>query len=337
MEMKMTVVRRKVNRKKSEDNSNLPVEAYCRKCMKILPSENFYKATDVFLDQNQLMSVCKNCISDIYVKVFQNEHTIERSVLRLCRMLNIAYNENAISAAKVHLNTKNKLPDDPSAFGVYKGKLMATQKTEVGKRDLTEQFTFVEPSSRREISDPLDDEQDETKNLKKFWGENIGDFNDYAFLEERLSVWRKSYACQNASEEFYLKEICHKELELQRSRIDGTKSVDSILKSMNDLLKNAALTPAQATAASGSKAADTIGMILKRIETTTPAEYYKDKELFKDFDNLGTYISNYIKRPVLNFLTGNKNFELIGDDGDGFSLEDDKDTDEDNINESDIK
>jgi hypothetical protein len=318
---KKRIVRKKVVSAEVK-NSDEVKSCYCRKCMQIKDSKFFYSATDTYLDQNKKMSVCRDCIADMYSKIFQTEHTIEKTLLRICRMLNIRYSEAAINATLNHLNKVGKDVSDGSIVGIYKTKLMATQRTEVGKRDLSEDFTFVEPVRSIQITDPLDDEEESTYALKKYWGTDIGDYDDYAFLEEKLATWKQSFACQNASEEFYLKEICYKELELKRARLDGTKSVDPILKSMNDLLKNAALTPAQATAASGSKSIDTIGMLIKRIESTDPCEYYKDKDLFKDYDNLGPYISNYIKRPVLNFLSGNKNFELIDSEDDDILIND---------------
>ena len=32
----------------------------------------------------------------------------------------------------------------------------------------------------------------------------------------------------------------------------------------------------------------------------TPAEYYKNKNLYKDFDNIGDYFTRFVLRPILN-------------------------------------
>jgi hypothetical protein len=50
------------------------------------------------------------------------------------------------------------------------------------------------------------------------------------------------------------------------------------------------------------------------VEETTPSEYYKDKELFKDFDNIGSYFKKYITRPIKNFVTGSRDFNVNTDD-----------------------
>jgi hypothetical protein len=125
-----------------------------------------------------------------------------------------------------------------------------------------------------------------------------------------LAQWRQSYSCNNEAERFYLKQICLKLLELEQS--DGKK--DGILKSVQQLLKDSALTPAQQTASSSGKGTETWGMMAKLVEESTPAEYYKDKTLFKDFDNIGAYIKKYITRPLKNFATGSRDFNVTTDD-----------------------
>jgi hypothetical protein len=311
---KKRIVRKKVVSAEVK-NSDEVKSCYCRKCMQIKDSKFFYSATDTYLDQNKKMSVCRDCIADMYSKIFQTEHTIEKTLLRICRMLNMRYSEAAINATLNHLNKVGKDVSDGSIVGIYKTKLMATQRTEVGKRDLSEDFTFVEPL-KRILDDPLDEEDEYTQELTEFWGEGLN-FNDYAFLEKKLAEWKQSYSCQNKAEEFYLKEICYKELELQKARTED-RSTDPILKSMNDLLSKAALTPQQTNAASSGKAAETWGSFIKTIEETTPAEYFEgpEKELFKDYDNIGRYMWNYITRPIKNFIQNSKDYNILGDDDD---------------------
>jgi hypothetical protein len=69
------------------------------------------------------------------------------------------------------------------------------------------------------------------------------------------------------------------------------------------------------------------------IEETEPAEYYADKTMFKDFDNIGFYFEKYVTRPLKNFVMGSRDFnvetEKDGDDDDdsfdidGMGIDDD--------------
>lgn len=47
-----------------------------------------------------------------------------------------------------------------------------------------------------------------------------------------------------------------------------------------------------------------IGVNAQIIEQFTPAEYYKDKERYKDFDGLGDYFKRIILRPLRNLQFG---------------------------------
>ena len=52
-----------------------------------------------------------------------------------------------------------------------------------------------------------------------------------------------------------------------------------------------------------------IGMLFRDIEEYCPAEYYKDKKLYADFDHLKEYISRFMARPLVNLLTGSKEMD----------------------------
>ena len=298
-----------------KNKNGLEIESvYCRKCMKSKNPKDFYQATDLYLDTNQLMSVCRDCISQMYVDFYKTNHSITKTILSMCRILNIKFDEETIESVKLHLQTQGKQEDDPSVYGIFKGKLVATAKKSVDSSVDGIDFSFHEPISyvaEEQIDD--DDFEGEGADLKISWGADL-EADDYVFLEEKLSEWKKDYSCSNKAELFLMKELCFKELELRRARASGgSGSVDSILKSMDVLLKSAALTPAQATAAASGKTMDSWGMLIKQVEQTQPAELY-DKKIFDDFDNLKTYITNYIKRPMLNFWGASKSFELIGED-----------------------
>jgi hypothetical protein len=308
-----------LRRKKSlavVNRDGMTVESvYCRKCTKSKPPKDFYKSVDSFLDKNGFMSLCRDCISEMYVSQYNIEHDLRRAIYKVCRIINVLYSESAIQALETHLKNKERLPDDPKIFGLYKSKI-ATSMKGIGAAKMGESvgidFTFqYENSNVPERGEPIDFTGSES--VIEFWG---GDFSvdEYRFLEKELTEWKQSYSCQNKAEEFFMKQICLKALELENARKGGGGSVDGILKSMQELLKNGSLTPAQQTAASSGKGIETWGMFIKSIEETTPAEYYKDKELFKDFDGIGEYIKKYITRPLKNFVTGSRDFNITEED-----------------------
>jgi hypothetical protein len=103
---------------------------YCRKCQKIKKETEFYKSFDIWLDSNTKLSVCSQCISEMYVSVYATEHSLERTIYRLCKALNIRYDESAVQATLTHLATLGRQPDDPTTFGFYKTHVLP--RTEMG-------------------------------------------------------------------------------------------------------------------------------------------------------------------------------------------------------------
>jgi hypothetical protein len=292
-------------------------ECYCRKCMKMKKSGEFMKATDS-IDSNGFMSICKDCISELYVRIYSTEHTIERALLRVCRMINLKYSEAAITTTLSHLNTQGKDPGDPSVVGIYKSKLIATQKTEMSKRDMTDDFTFREPSKtiitdENSIENSGEDEEFIIY-LKRFWGEQLTN-EQYAFLESELDRYKKTHKCGNASEESLLRQICFAELDIRECRQEG-KSPDGAITRLQQLMKTASIDPAKAAIAGAGKSQETFSDFIATIEQNEPADYYKDKKLFKDFDNIEWYFKKYVTRPLKNFITQSRDFNVEQDDSD---------------------
>jgi hypothetical protein len=301
--------------KKVETKTGVTITScYCRKCMKIKKPIDFSDATDLFLDSNGKMSICKDCCNDIYAKVYENEKDINRAVYRTCRILNVAYSEEAIRAVQIQISSlAERGAEIVSFFTLYKGKLGNVQRTSLTERKATD-LTFVEtslPVVENDLaqSDMTDESQEY---LKKYWGSNFT-FEDYEFLEFELSEWKKTHKCDTKAEETLLKEICHKSLEIKKARVEG-KGTAALVKELQDLMKTASVDPAKTAIAGSGRSQDTFSAFIKTIEENEPADYYKDKKLFKDFDNIDFYFKKYVKRPILNFLGSTKDFNVETDE-----------------------
>ena len=61
--------------------------------------------------------------------------------------------------------------------------------------------------------------------------------------------------------------------------------------------------------ASQNGLSDPVGTLIENIEEYTHAEYYKDKQLFADFDGVGEYCKRFIFRPLKNLLAGTKEMD----------------------------
>jgi len=288
---------------------------YCRRCMTTKKYSDFFFATDLELDRNGYFSICKSCCQEIYTDYYNEEKDIARALLRTCRKLNVVYDEVIVDKTIETLKglyEKGKAVD--RVFSIYKAKLAtlggATYNGNLHKGDLT----FKEPSIYVEQS--MDENTDVDKDLKIYWGENL-DFEDYLFLEKEMSEWKKTHKCDTKAEEVLLKEICHKSLEIRKKRKSGNGATPAALvKELQDLMKTASVDPAKTSIANSGKARETFSNIIEIIEQNEPAEYFEDKELFKDYDNIDSYFKKYVTRPLKNFVTRSRDFNIEADDSD---------------------
>ena len=287
-------------------------EAYCRKCMQTKKPSLFYTAMDFFLDANGLMSICKECVNDMYDRIYQNEMSIDKTILRLCKILNIKFDIRAVESVKAQIATREATGrKSGSIFGVYKTRLAAVQKTAVGQKHSVEEddYTFHEPASY--VGQELDEEDvgiDTKEYLETFWGQKLS-LVDYEFLEQELAKWKQTTKCDSYSELVLIKEICFKQNEIRKKRIEG-KSVVGDVKNLQELMKNSALTPSQQNVAGAGRSQEIFGVWVDDLERFMPAEWHDQQELYRDMDDINEYGEKYIVRSIKNFITGSRDFNL---------------------------
>lgn len=294
--------------------------AYCRRCMKIKITADFHSAVDLELDKNGFLSVCKDCVNELYINALTSENgVVQLAILKLCHMLNIMYNEEAIVSAQKQTETNKS--DLNKLFGLYKSKLKVILGENMGNNvDLTyKDNPIVNVPEGNTLKDF--DERELEKDVISFWGEGKTT-EDYAWLEKTFDEWKKTHKSDTMAEQTLLKEIVFKQLEIEKAR-KGNQATTSLVKDLQEIMKTAALDPTKANAANAGRSQETFSAFIKTIEENEPAEYYKDREIFKDFDNIGKYFETYVSRPIKNFITGSRDFNIdqeedLIDDEDAF-------------------
>lgn len=299
-------------------------ENYCRRCMQIKKATDFFIALEPFLDANGLFSVCKQCCNDLYNLFLKSEGSVEKALLKTCRLLNVRYDEGVIRVTETQVETwRSNGKETDNFFGIYKARLNSVIKTPLKNRGSESlDLTFHEPSYEV-LKDISETSPDIEKYYTDTWGAGLGP-EEYDFLESQYSKWLKTSRCDTYGEELLVREICYKQNEIRKDRLVG-KNVDSSVKALQDLMKNTALTPAMANAASSGRNAEAFGVWIKDIETKTPAEWWEDQSKFADMDGLEQDRAD-IKRSIGNFITGSRDFnttelEDIADGDDPFDEE----------------
>jgi|SRR5258706_14889195 len=281
----------------------------CRKCREDKRPKDYYNATDIFIDSDGLFSVCKSCINSMFDSYLESEKSVELAVLKICRSLNLKYDPQAIEGTISQLEEiKSAGKILPPFMGIYKLRMTSMLNIPMKDKkfvDLSYQEIIGITISNNNIIDALKDSPPEE--LIRFWGEKYS-HEDLEFLEYELTGWKRDYSCSNKGEEFILKELCYKSLELKKARIEN-RGTDSILKSAQEIMKSGALTPAQANSLS-EKNTSTFGVWLKDISELRPEEWVENKSIYRDVDNLEDYNERIFISPMRALTTGVKEFNV---------------------------
>lgn len=298
---------------------------YCRKCMKNKRPEEFYDCVDNgFIDANGKMSICKDCCNDVFDVMYESSGQImDKAMLKTCRYLNIFYSETALGMTIDHVESVRKNGIEiAKPFGTYKAKLhIISNRADFNEKTAsTEDLTFREATFNTSIDNggTLEDNVPDAIELRMRWGSSL-EYDDYVWLEKELAEWKKTHKCDTKAEQTLLEQICLTGLAIRKAR-DESRSPGSLIKEYQELMKTANVDPAKTSAANSGKSKETFSEFIKTIEENEPAEYFEDKKLFKDFDNLNFYFEKYILRPLKNFVTQSRDFDVSAD-----SEEDDQD------------
>ena len=202
---------------------------------------------------------------------------------------------------------KKSLEDSRATLGAYNSRLNTGTYKNKDLRWADGETEEKKEQVKQQIINNIDNSQ-VTKEMIMTWGRGF-DIDEYEFLDNELAEWEKTYKFGKRAELILLKEIC---ITLLRIRIatESKDDVSKLQKDLQDLLKTASIDPAKANVADNGKSLDAFGVWIKDIEAKRPAEWWQEQEKYKDMDGFIPYIKNYIVRPIKNFITGNRDFQI---------------------------
>ncbi|GIU69829.1 MAG: hypothetical protein KatS3mg002_1065 [Candidatus Woesearchaeota archaeon] len=276
----------------------------CRRCRRsLVAGKNYYISFDKLLDTNGYMSVCRYCVNEITNNFYSSEKDWKKTFLLACKIFNVIYDDVYVEKT-VQLMDKMTALGKPidSPFGTYIRIVSTNNNYNINANDLT----FNQPTIIYRENDTLEDyEELDIQRLRDDWGENLSE-EEYVFLEEKFAKWKETTKCETYAEELLIRELCHKENEIRKARL-ANNPVDGLVKSLQEIMKNTALTPAIKNSAMNNRGAESFGVWIRDIETKSPAEWYNDVQKYKDMDGIGEDIED-IKRSIKNFITGSRDF-----------------------------
>ena len=289
-------------------------EFTCCHCGNTFPiDKNFAKTHSEFFLATNRLPMCNQCVNDIYILFFERYKDQYLAIQRACMMFDLYYDQD-IAESCVKNNSQEKL------MGSYVRKIGLPQyKLKSFDTTLQKGFTF-KPFVNKGVVGFDFDETPHPEDIQR-WGAGLS-FTDYKALNDHYEFLKNANPNCDSNQEIFITDLCYIKMQQMKAIREGrpddySKMAEQYRKSFTQ----AGLKTVRDTSANEDFA---IGVTAEMIEKYTPAEYYKDKKLYKDHDNIGDYFERFLLRPLRNLQHGSvdRDYEFYvvdEDDSDDFS------------------
>lgn len=275
-----------------KDNNEMCI---CYQCGDTLLPSQFYKSYSGLYAGTGHLPICKSCFEQKF-KIYREEYQSSKQAFkRLCMAYDLYYNDDMFDSCD----------DDDTLIGKYFRKLNMKQcNGKTFDTTIKEGFDFFENkvAPKQTVVEEDDAEPIAPADIEK-WGAGL-EPTDYDILNSHYRLLSNSNPKCDGNAEIFIIDLCYTKMQqmkaVRESRVDDYKKLtESYIKSFTQ----AGLKTVKDTNAMEDF---TIGVSAETIEKYTPAEYYKNRSLYKDHDNIGDYITRFLLRPLRNLMQGTK-------------------------------
>lgn len=294
----------------------------CCSCGEPLALTKFYKSNSVFYADGHL-PICKECFSSKFGHFAAEYHSNKMAMQRMCMTFDIYFNEAAFDSCDT---------DDSTVLGNYFRKLNLSQhKGKTFEDSIKEGFDLSgdrKPVKETQEVVNVDSDDEENENADMIdpadiekWGAGL-EPTDYTILNSHYRLLSSSNPQCDGNAEIFIIDLCY--TKMQQMKAVRESRVDDYKKLTESYIKSFAQAGLKTVKDTNAMEDFTIGVNAETIEKYTPAEYYKNRSLYKDHDNIGDYIERFLLRPLRNLMRGTKDrdaefFVKDEEENDGFT------------------
>lgn len=280
----------------------------CCRCNEPFPLRSFYKSNSDFYSGIQHLPICKTCLGKLFDMYFMQYQSKKKAMQRICMTYDIYYNNSLFEVCEND--------DNEAIIGNYIKKINLSQhKGKTFNNTIKEGFVFGDTKSTQTMSDDNESEQPADPKLIMKWGNGFSP-SDYMELEAHYKMLKKNNPNSDNNQEIFITSLCHLYMLMMKALKEN--DLDGYAKANEQYSKTFTKAGLKTVQEVDMGSDDCWGEWVRRIEEYTPAEYYKNKELFKDFDNVGEYFKRFVLRPLRNLMHGtvDRDYEYCVKDGD---------------------
>lgn len=241
---------------------------------------NAYKTNGIMFKATGFIPCCKNCLESIYRRYLQYyrddySNPAKKAIQKICMIYDLYFSDAVFESAIVE-SKKRKMTILSTYFKTIN---LVQYKTKTYDDSVFSPETIIEERAEKVVP----------RGTIEFFGEGFP-ADDYFFLQREYNDWITRNECNSKQQEEIFKNICFKQLELHKARLDG-KDTSSLDKSFRDYLGTAGLQPKQKGQTISE--AHTFGTLLDKWENEKPIP--EPEEEFKDVDGIQKYVNVFYK------------------------------------------
>lgn len=289
----------------------------CCTCGESLNISKFYKSySGLYI--NSLLPICKDCFSHKfgeYAKIYKSNKI---AMQRMCMLFDIYFIEDIFDKCDTN---------DETVIGNYFRQLNMKQNRGKTFEDSINEGTFNLSGDRKPVKnktrivtvDEYGNEQEGAEEVNpediERWGVGLQPV-DYANLNNHYSYLKGANPHCDSNQEIFITDLCYAKMQqLQCVRNQDRDGFKKMGEYYNATFQKSGLKVAADTETNSD---DCLGVWNARISQYTPEEYYKNKTLYRDHDNLGDYFKRLVLRPLRNLQHGTteRDTEFYVKDGD---------------------
>lgn len=274
----------------------------CSACGKGFTNQNgnFQRTNDVlFQCNNGYLPWCKEC-TDLYVNQITALYSYneEFAMKDFCQRAGWNYDTNALIASmETYSGHRNR-----SRISHYAAKKNLNCG---GRKTFIDSLKFEYEQKQNNIITSREQAKSEestiTASAVDRWGVGFAEA-DYKNLDEHYRMLKKNNPNCDNNQEIFIKSLCNLNMLMVKALKD--RDSDKYVKLTDQYAKTFKQAGLRTVNEQDSSADECLGVTLAAISQYTPEEYYKDKALYKDFDNIGGYFDRFVKRPLKNLMFG---------------------------------
>lgn len=279
-----------------------PVESFCLKCGRMLPIEEFYKSPN----PNHAIGVqpyCKGCANELVNLYLKKYKSMEAAIYYTCADMGVPFIRKLFNT---YMEKIKNFKTTANYWGNYTNQFQQNRSKAEKEAWINFAATDTDFKDIAQIQKAEKAIQDEMDELRYRWG-NDKDTEQLKYLESRWAYYVEGKEI-DVSQESVFRSLCLAELD----EWEGN-DVDKAIKRKLDLMKVLGLDKFEPNRGQ-TLSEQMLEYEIWKMEESEPAEYYEDKNMYKDYRGIHSSWTKEILRPVVNLIAGSKDYDIETDD-----------------------